>query len=63
MNLEHLTNLNLKSDNSSLFSYNNNTPLESYYENEGKEDLNFSYISLLLDNSTNIIIGNSKNLV
>ena len=50
MNLEHLTNLNLKSDNSSLFSYNNNIPLESYYENEGKEDLNFSYISLLLDN-------------
>ena len=50
MNLEHLSNLNLKSDNSSLFSYNNNTPLESYYENEGKEDLNFSYISLLLDN-------------
>ena len=50
MNLEHLTNLNLKSDNSSLFSCNNNTPLESYYENEGKEDLNFSYISLLLDN-------------
>ena len=50
MDILDLTNLDLKSDNSSLFSCNNNTPLESYYENEGKEDLNFSYISLLLDN-------------
>jgi len=50
MDLEHLTNLDLKSDNSSLFPSNNNSPLESYSENEGKENLNFSYISLLLDN-------------
>ena len=50
MDLEQLTNLDLKSDNSSLFPSNNNSPLESYNENEGKENLNFSYISLLLDN-------------
>ena len=50
MDLDHLSNLDLKSDNSSLFPCNNNSPLEFYNENEGKENLNFSYISLLLDN-------------
>ena len=50
MDILDLTNLDLKSDNSSLFSYNSNSPLESYQANEGEYNLNFPNISLLLDN-------------
>ena len=50
MFIEHFTNLDLKSDNLTLFSYKSDSPLEPYQINEGEDDFNFSNISLLLDN-------------
>ena len=47
MNKDKLMNLDFKPDNSFLLY---NSPLESYLENEGEDDLNFGNISSISDN-------------